>query len=68
MRVGITLHSKAVLREPQVIIENLGGSRNPKMLNLLYCSDKPIESRVDFQVQATGSRRVRPNMQQFQAL
>jgi hypothetical protein len=64
----MTLQPKAMWREPQAIDENLRGSRTPKLLNLLHCSETPGMGRVPIAAQATGARRVRHNMQHFQAL
>jgi hypothetical protein len=68
MRVVIPLRPEAMVREPKAIHENLGESRTPKMLNLLHYSDTPVMERAHLAAQATSSRRVGPNMQQFQAL
>ena len=68
MKIVLTLWAKNVLREPLAIHKNLGGSRTPKLLNLLHCSGTPVTGGMISPGQVTGSRKVQHNMQQFQAL
>jgi hypothetical protein len=68
MKTVITLWAKGVLREPLAIHKNPGGSRTPKLLNLLYFSSTILTGGVISPAQATGPREVRHNMQQLQAL
>ena len=68
MKTVSTLWLKGMLREPEAIEKNLGGSRTAKMLNLLLRSGTPAVETVHLTTQAIGSRRVSQNMLQFQAL
>jgi hypothetical protein len=63
-----TLWLKAMVREPEAIDKNLGGSRTPSALNLLHYFAIPAMGGVISAARATGSRKVRPNIQQYQAL
>jgi hypothetical protein len=63
MKIVRNLLAKNVLREPLAIHKNLGGSRTPKLLNLLHCSDTPVTGGMINPAQGTGSRKVRHNMQ-----
>jgi hypothetical protein len=68
MKIVRTLWAKNVLREPLAIRKTTGGSRRPKTLNFLNCFGTAVTGGVISVAQATGSREVRYNMQQFQAL
>ena len=68
MKIVLTLWARNVLREPLAIHKNLGGSRTPKLLNLLLCSDTPVTGGMISPAREAGSRKARHNMQQFNAL
>ena len=68
MKTVATLWLKGILREPEAIDKNLGGSRTPKTLNLLHYFAIHAMGGVISAARATGSRKVRPNIQQYQAL
>jgi hypothetical protein len=68
MKTVMTLWAKGVLREPLAIPKNPEGSRTPKVLNLLHFSSTTVTRGVINTAHAAGSREVRHNMQQFQAL
>jgi hypothetical protein len=68
MKLVLTLWANNVLREPLAIHKNLGGSRSPKLLNLLHCSDTPVTGGIISPAQGIGSRKAQHNMQQFKAL
>jgi hypothetical protein len=68
MKIVVTLWAKGELRGPLAIPKNLGGSRTPKLLNLLHCSGTPVTEGMMSPGQVTGSRKVQHNMQQFQTL
>jgi hypothetical protein len=63
MRILTTIQLKAMLREPQAISENQGGSRLSKILNLFYFSNTPIARNVYSKVQETGPRSISSNIQ-----
>jgi hypothetical protein len=68
MKTVTTLWLKGMLREPEAIDKTPGGSRTPKTLNLLHYFAIPAMSGVISAAGATGSRKVRPNIQQYQVL
>jgi hypothetical protein len=68
MKTVATLWLKGMLREPEAIDKNLGGSRTPRTLNLLHYFTIPPMRGVISATRATGSRKVRPNIQQYQDL
>jgi hypothetical protein len=68
MKTVMTLWAKGVLREPLAIPKNRRGSRTSKVLNLLHFSSTTVTGGMLNAAQAAGSREVRHNMQQFQAL
>ena len=68
MRTVATLGPKGMLREPEAIDKNLGGSRTSNMLNVLHYFATPIVGGIIIAPQVTGSRKVRRNIQQFQVL
>jgi hypothetical protein len=68
MKTVATLWLKGMSREPEAIDKNLGGSRSPSALNLLHYFAIPAMGGVLSAARVTGSRKVRPNIQQYQAL
>jgi hypothetical protein len=68
MKTVVTLLLKGILREPEAIDKNLGGSRTPRGLDLLHYFVISVSGGVIISAQATGSRKIRPNIQQYQAL
>jgi hypothetical protein len=68
MKTVATPWLKDMLREPEAIDKNLEGSRTPRALNLLHYFAIPAMGGVISAARATGSRKVRPNIQQYQAL
>jgi hypothetical protein len=68
MKTVATLWLKGMLREPEAIDKNLEGSRSPRALNLLHYFAIPAMGGVISTARVTGSRKVRPNIQQYQAL
>jgi hypothetical protein len=68
MKTVTTLWLKSMLREPEAIDKNLGGSRTLRALDLLHYFAIPAIGGVISAARATGSRKVRPNIQPYQAL
>lgn len=68
MKTVATLRLEGMLREPEAIDKNPGGSRIPKSLNLLHYFAIPLLGELIIAAQTIGSRKAWTNTQQYQAL